>query len=219
LFYYLSFLDIERLKELRFRDRVGVLQYAIRLDPGYLECVLRLANDVYNQGSGTSVARTTYEAIEIMENYLKLNSNTVPVLKLLGKIYQQISNIPRATALFEKVIKLEPDTAGNYYDLGICYFKDKRYEPARSYFEQAIKLGDHREAYLYLGAVYYVKNDLEKALYYYRERIKRKINDDDHYALEAMRGVRIILEKMQADSAGKQKQDSIPPSSPFRQDH
>jgi tetratricopeptide (TPR) repeat protein len=217
LFYYLSFLDIERLKEIKYTDRIDILKYAIRLDPGYSECVSRLANDVYNRGSGTSQARTTYEAIEIMENYLKLNANTVPILRLLGRIYLQIKNMPRATVLFEKVLTLEPDSAESYYDLGVCYFDDKKYDQAGKYLEQAIKIGDHRESYLYLGAVYFVKGDLEKALYYYRERIKRKMNDDDYYALEAMRGVRIILERMQGDSTGNNNLDSIPlPSLPMK---
>jgi tetratricopeptide (TPR) repeat protein len=209
LYYYLSFLDIERLKEMKYSDRIDILRQAIRLDPGYAECILRLANDVYNKGSGTSVARTTYEAIAIMEDYLKINPTTVPILKLLGKIYVQISDTPRATALFQKVIALEPDTADNYYDLGVCYFNDKQYEQAKKLFERAIQLGDHRESYLYLGAVYWMQGDLQKSLYYYRERIRRKINDDDYYALEAMRGVRLILEKMAADSIGGKGRDSV----------
>ncbi len=217
LFYYLSFLDTERLKEMKFTDRIDVLKYAIRLDPGYSESVLRLAEGVYNTGSGTSQARTTYEAIEIMENYLKLNANTVPILRLLGRIYLQIKNMPRATVLFERILTLEPDSAESYYDLGVCYFDDKKYDQARTYLEQAIKIGEHRESYLYLGAVFFVKGDLEQALYYYRERIRRKMNDEDYYALEAMRGVRIILEKMQAKSAGNNNQDSIPlPSLPMK---
>ena len=217
LFYYLGFLDTERLKEMKFTDRIEVLKYAIRLDPGYSESVLRLAYSVYNTGSGTSQARTTYEAIEIMENYLKLNANNVPILRLLGRIYLQITNMQRAAVLFEKVLTLEPDSAESYYDLGVCYFDDKKYDQARTFLEQAIKIGDHRESYLYLGAVYFVKGDLEKALFYYRERIKRKMNDEDYYALQAMRGVQIILKRMQGDSTGNNNQDSIPlPSLPMK---
>jgi tetratricopeptide (TPR) repeat protein len=202
---------------MKFRDRLEVLKYAIRLDPGYSESVLRLANGVYNTGSGTSQARTTYEAIEIMENYLKLNANNVPILRLLGRIYLQITNMQRAAVLFEKVLTLEPDSAESYYDLGVCYFDDKKYDQARTFLEQAIKIGDHRESYLYLGAVYFVKGDLEKALFYYRERIKRKMNDEDYYALQAMRGVQIILKRMQGDSTGNNNQDSIPlPSLPMK---
>ena len=209
LFYYLSFLNVERLKEMRYTDRNDILRHAVRLDPGYSECVLRLANDIYNRGSGTSVARTTYEAIEVMEDYLKINSSTVPILKLLGKIYVQISDTPHAESLFKKVIALEPDTADNYYDLGVCYFNNKQYEQSKKFFERAIQMNDHRESYLYLGAVYWMQGDLEKSLYYYRERIKRKINDDDYYALEAMRGVRLILERQSADSSGNKSQDSV----------
>jgi tetratricopeptide (TPR) repeat protein len=148
-----------------------------------------------------------------MEEYLKINPNTVPILKLLGKIYVQISDTPRATQLFQKVIALEPDTAANYYDLGVCYFNDKHYEEAKKLFERAVELDQHRESYLYLGAIYWLQGDLKKSLYYYRERIKRKIGDDDHYALEAMRGVRLILEKMRADSTGRTDQDSARTSS------
>ena len=38
-----------------------------------------------------------------------------------------------------------------------------------------------------------IEGDFEKALYYYRERVKRKSGDDDQYARQAMKGIRLIL--------------------------
>ena len=70
------------------------------------------------------------------------------------------------------------------------------YQKAVEYFKQAIAINDYTDAYLYLGMIYKNKLDFEQALFYLRERIKRKSGDDDIYAREAMLGVRIILDKL-----------------------
>jgi hypothetical protein len=40
----------------------------------------------------------------------------------------------------------------------------------------------------------------DSALYYYRERVRRKTGDDDIYAAEAMKGIRIILQEQEQGS-------------------
>jgi tetratricopeptide (TPR) repeat protein len=80
--------------------------------------------------------------------------------------------------------------------MGICYFHKDDYESAKREFERAIKINDYPDAYLYLGAISGLEGNTGKALYYYRERIKRKQGDDDQYAKEAMRGIRLILNDM-----------------------
>jgi tetratricopeptide (TPR) repeat protein len=88
---------------------------------------------------------------------------------------------------------MDPQSAENHYNLGICYFHKVEYDTAKKEFNRAIEISDYPDAYLYLGAMYRLEGDSEKALHYYRERIKRKQGDDDQYAKEAMRGIRIIL--------------------------
>ena len=82
------------------------------------------------------------------------------------------------------------------------------YDSAKIEFNRAIDISDYPDAYLYLGAMYRLEGDPDRALHYYRERIKRKQGDDDQYAKEAMRGIRLILndlaeEEEKANADGK----------------
>ena len=216
VFYNLSFLLSERLEEMGYKSRMEVLERSIELDPGFVDGSLELSQYLYEQSSGSVSALRTQRALEILESFLTINPRQTQVLKLLGKIYLQSKYVQKAMGIFERVIVLEPDSADNYYNLGICLFNNKEYPKAKKYFEQAIQREDHRDSYLYLGAIYRLQEDLEKALFYYRERIKRKTGDDDYYAKEAMRGVRLILEKQQTDSTAGIKTGTESSQSPIR---
>jgi tetratricopeptide (TPR) repeat protein len=67
------------------------------------------------------------------------------------------------------------------------------YEEAIRYFRKAIDIDDNPDAYLYLGYIYRELGDKEKALRYFRDRVRRRSGDDDVYAKEAMRAIRKLL--------------------------
>ena len=197
--YNLSFLHIDRLNELHYKDRIAVLNYCVRLDPGFADAVYELANEYYITGTGVPTSSHTENAMALLRDYLKLNSNKPEILSLLGKIYLQSKYTLEAISVYERLLKLNPQVAENNYNLGIGYFHLKDYARAEDLFKKAIKIGDHSDSYLYLGAIYKLREDWDQALYYFRERIKRQTGDDDRYAKEAMRGVRLILEKQQGN--------------------
>ncbi|TFG95532.1 MAG: tetratricopeptide repeat protein, partial [Calditrichales bacterium] len=93
-----------------------------------------------------------------------------------------------------------------HYSLGVCEYNLKQYENAKTHFNRAIEIEDFADAYLYIGAIYRLEGNLEKSLYYYRERVKRKSGDDDRYAREAMKGIRLILNDM-AEAEEKAQSD------------
>jgi tetratricopeptide (TPR) repeat protein len=193
--YNLSFLHIDRLNELNYKDRIAVLNYCVKLDPGYADAVYELANEYYITGTGVVTSSNTENAMKLLREYLKLNPNKPEILSLLGKIYLQSKFTREAIAIYERLLQLNPRVAENNYNLGIGYFHLKDYERAEDLFKKAIEINDHSDSYLYLGAIYKLREDWDQALYYFRERIKRQTGDDDRYAKEAMRGVRLILER------------------------
>ena len=208
IYYYMSFLLVDRIRELNFKDRIDVLNYCARLDPGYSEAIYELANEYYNTGPGIPNSSHTENAIKVLQDYLKINGNQPAILSLLGKIYLQSKFTEDAMNIFRRLLQLEPKSAEANYDLGICYFHIKDYEKAEQLFKKAIELEDHSDSYVYLGAIYELRENWDAALHYFRERIKRKSGDDDKYAKEAMRGVRLILARMKKDSveSGKVKE-------------
>ena len=78
----------------------------------------------------------------------------------------------------------------------------KEYRKALPYFLKAIEIDQNLDSYLYAGITYRLLGNNKMALKYYRERVRRKTGDDDYYALQAMKGIQIIL----ADSLKKTKQ-------------
>jgi tetratricopeptide (TPR) repeat protein len=209
IYYYLSFLHESRYKERGFKTRADVLDYAVHMDPGYADAVFELANQLYETGTAAVTDPNTERSINILNAFLELNPETENILSLLGRILLQSKYTLEAMEIYEKLILLYPNTAEHHYNLGICYFHKKDYEKSENQFRRAIELNDYSNAYLYLGVIYRLRGDMEKALYYYRERVRRKSTDDDEYARQAMKGIRLVLHDMaELEEAEMASQDS-----------
>jgi len=200
VYFMISFLHKSRFEDVGFEDRKTILEKAIQLDPGYADAVFELANEYYVTGTGTASGYSTNYAQDLLLKYMKINSNKYQVLNLLGKIYLQTNFTLEAKSVFEKLIKLYPESAEINYNLGVCHYQLKDFDRAEIRFKKAVAINDDLDSYLYLGAIYKLRGDLDLALEYFRDRIRKKTGDDDHYAKEAMRQVRIILNMQSEDS-------------------
>lgn len=209
LYHFLSFLHESRYKERGFTERAAVLRYAVKLDPGYKDAVYELASELYTTGTAASIDPNTEEAIIVLNNFLNLNSNSEEILTLLGRILLQSKYTLEAKEIYSKILDLNPESADNHYNLGICYFHMKKYSEAEERFQQAIKINDYANAYLYIGAMNRLNGNRDKALHYYRERVKRKSGDDDKYAKQAMRGIRVILNEIAEEEEEAKKNETI----------
>jgi tetratricopeptide (TPR) repeat protein len=202
IYYYMSFLHPSRISEIGYEDRIAILEQAVRLDEGYVDAIYELANELYSTGTGTPGGYSTTRARQLLQAFLSINPDQPKILSLLGRIYLQTKFTLEAQDVFKCLVELFPDSAENHYNLGICNYQLKKYDEAESNFRQAIELEDHLESYLYMGAIARHRENYKQALYYFRERIRRKQGNEDHYAREAMRQVRIILDIL-ADSTAQ----------------
>jgi Tfp pilus assembly protein PilF/TolB-like protein len=196
IYHYMSFLHESRYNERGFSNRAAVLELAVQLDPGYSSAVYELAGELYTTGTAAPTNPNTIKSIEILRNFVVLNPKNEKILALLGKILLQTKYTLEAMEIYTKLIVLTPNSAEIHYNLGICYLHKKEYEKAKEKFNRSIEISDYPDAYLYLGAINRFEGDIDQALYYYRERVKRKQGDDDQYAKEAMRGIRLILNEI-----------------------
>jgi tetratricopeptide (TPR) repeat protein len=210
IYHSMSFLHDSRYEEMGFSTRADVLELAVQLDPGYKSAVYELAEELYITGTAASTNPNTINSIRTLRNYLKLNSTDENILALLGRILLQSKYTLEAMEIYTKLISLTPNSAENHYNLGICYFHKKDYDKAKEEFNRSIEISDYPDAYLYLGAMYRLEGDIDQAFYYYRERVKRKQGDDDQYAKEAMRGIRLILNDI-AEKEEEAKKDGNQP--------
>ena len=200
IYYYLSFLHDSRIEEYGFKNREQVLKQAVRLDPGYTDAALMLADDYYFSGSGSSNAQGTTKALSVINKFLEINPLSSDILNLLGRIYLQTKYTREAMGIYRKLVDLHPDSATYNFNLGVSLYQLKSYDEAEKCFRNAIDLKDQVDAYLYLGAIYKQRGQLKTALEYFRERIRRKTGPEDHYAKEAMRQVRLIRAELGLDS-------------------
>ena len=199
IYHSIGFLHESRYEELGFSNRAEVLELAVLLDPGYKSAVYELANELYTTGTAAPTNPNTINSIKVLRNFLKLNSTNEDILSLLGRFLLQTKYTLEAMEIYKKLLSLNPNSAENHYNMGICYFHKKEYDNAKKEFYRSIEISDYPNAYLYLGAMNRLEGNTDKALYYYRERIKRKQGDDDQYAKEAMRGIRLILNEIAED--------------------
>ncbi|MGD9900156.1 MAG: tetratricopeptide repeat protein [Calditrichaceae bacterium] len=199
--FSLSYLLSARLQELGYESRIKVLEKAVLLDPGYVKAVYELANEYYLTGTGTQVGTGTIMAMETIDSYMKIKTDDPTILSLLGMIYIKTNRFDDAFDVNLKLQKQYPDDSNVYYNLGVVSFHQKKYEEALKYFKKAIAIDQNLDSYLYMGITYRQIGEREKALKYYRERIKRKKGDDDIYAKEAMTGIRKILDEINQEKA------------------
>jgi tetratricopeptide (TPR) repeat protein len=204
VYFLISFLHTSRLSDMGYKSRIALLEKAVFFDPGFAEAVRDLAHEYYQTGTASQDHFATKQAKQLLENYLSFADVDIPAMGLLAKITLQSEEYDKAIALFQRMAQLGADSAEINYNLGICHYGMNDYQKAEEYFNRAIALDDYKDAYLYLGMIYKNKNDFDRALYYFRERIKRKSGDEDTYAREAMLGVRIILDKI-----AKAEQESL----------
>ncbi len=195
------YLHEDRFKDIGFENRFEILNKAIELDNGNSDAVYNLANDYFQTGTGSKSGTGTTFALETLNRYMKINSENNKILILLASINLQIKHADEAISIYKKLITRGNTDSELYYNLGIGYFHKKNYDEAEKTFMKSIEINEYPDSYLYVGAINRITGNFEKALYYYRERIKRsKKGEDDYYAKEALHGLQWILKKQYEDS-------------------
>ena len=73
-----------------------------------------------------------------IENLIKTHPNDVFLENMYGVFLLNCNNLKDAIFVFNKLIKKYPNNAVAYYNLGLCYEKEKQYDEARDYLLSAI---------------------------------------------------------------------------------
>jgi protein O-GlcNAc transferase len=90
-----------------------------------------------------------------IENLIKTYPNDMFLENMYGVFLLNYNNVKDAIFVFNKLIKKYPNNAVAYYNLGICYEKEKLYDEARKHLLFAIDLNnDYFEAFNILGVVH-----------------------------------------------------------------
>ena len=102
--------------------------------------------------------------------------------KLGEKYYQEISRYyDKVIYYFKEAIKFNPEHAQAYSNLGLAYYKIKRYDESIEHSRKAIELTDNdiikASSYYNIGMAYEAKEEWEKALKNYEKALRYRDHD------------------------------------------
>jgi tetratricopeptide (TPR) repeat protein len=132
--YLLAQVDADQSKAV---DALDLLARAHKLAPDNIDIVFLLAR--------VSMSQNYFEdAIPLLESGLKIAPQRADLQAALGESYFMAGRPDRAIEEFTKLIAVDP-SARSYAFLGLCYRRLGRFDEARKYFQEGLKL-DHRNA-------------------------------------------------------------------------
>jgi len=104
-------------------------------------------------------------AQKIYLNLIEKNKNNYLLHNLIGTTYLQLNDYDKAISHLENSIKLKPDFADNYNNIGIALSEKKKFKKAISCYEKAITLKqNYFDAYLNKGIAFKNLKKLNNAI-------------------------------------------------------
>jgi tetratricopeptide (TPR) repeat protein len=172
--------------ESRPLDALNLLVRAHKIAPENTDIIFLMAR--------VSMSQNYYEdAIPLLESGVAIAPQRADMLAALGESYFQADKVDKASESFLKLIKLDP-TARSYAYLGISFLNLGRFNDAKQYFQDGLKLDPHNSACLFnLGLIAVRQEDytqgeamLEQALHF---------NPDFPAALLELANLRMVSKK------------------------
>ncbi len=91
-------------------------------------------------------------AFDSLQQALALDPNHYPSYNLLGLIYHQKRDYPKAVEALLKAVELKPDAGEAYHNLGVVYQDMGSAESAEQAYRRAVELG-YKASYFWLARV------------------------------------------------------------------
>ncbi len=120
--------------------------------------ITKLLLELFNQ---KNYAELIGKSLNLQSQYPK----SIFLLNIQGAAYNFLNDLDNATICFKKIIKIDPNFADAYYNLGIIYKKLNKIELSILNYEICLKIKkDKYEAYNNLGNIYKDKNNVSEAV-------------------------------------------------------
>lgn len=181
IYFYLSKLHPSRMQKTGSTSKIKLLKKSIFLNPAYVTPHLKLAQ-IYLKRREFKKAKRIYKHI------LSLNSRSIDALHGLGKMYL-IQNEPvDFINTYKKILSIDPINSIAFYNLGIAYLNTKDIDRAEDFFRRSIEIDNYSNSYFYLGVIYALKRNPDKAIFNFSKSIETGNNDE--YIREAHKAIR-----------------------------
>lgn len=166
-------------------------QTAIEQDPDYFDAYYKLAA-LYNE-------RKPELSIQYLERAHEIDPNNMHALRILGNLYSNVGNFPKAMEYFNKMKQLDAGYSETYYFMGYAYMEifdkkapkqtqDTTLYKAIEYFSKAAELyPEYTEAYYFRGNCYKELGETSKAIQDYQKALE--LNPQFEDATNALRSL------------------------------
>lgn len=172
--------------ESRPLDALDLLVRAHKIAPDNTDVIFLMAR--------VSMSQNYYEdAIPLLESGLAIAPQRADLMAALGESYFMAGKVDKAIEEFQRLIAIDP-SARSYVFLGISYRHLGRFDEAKKYFEDGLKLDPHNSACLFnLGFIAERQGDSVQAETLFQQALHA--NPDFADALLELANLRIVNKK------------------------
>ncbi len=190
-------------REGRFDPAIELFKKSIEADPNMFRAHVFLGMAFFEKGELDKSVEHYKTAIRIDGTYAKAHNN-------LGNALRRKGLLDEAFGSYKKAVRLDPERALYHYNLGVTCCDIGFYEAAVIELELAADLDPSFAEALYdLGNVYYLKDDLPKALIQFEKFLVK--SPDNERVPEVMAKIRMLKRKVEEQKAKAQpKQPPAP---------
>ncbi len=173
--------------ESRPLDALDLLVRAHKIAPQNTDVIFLMAK--------VSISQNYFEdAIPLLEAGLALAPQRTDLMAALGESYFMSGKVDKSTDVFKKLIEIEP-SGRTYAYLGLAYLHLGRFDEAKPYFQQGLKLDPHNSSCLFnLGLIAERQGDTATADKLFQEVLK--YNPDYSDALLELANLRVQQKKL-----------------------
>ena len=167
-------------------DALDLLIRAHKLAPENTDVIFLMAQ--------VSMSQNYFEdAIPLLESGLQIAPNRADLMAALGESYFMAGKVEKAIEIFKKLLEIDK-SARSYAFLGLSYRNLGRFDEAKQYFEQGIKLDPNNTTCLFnLGYISERQGDAAEAETLFQQTLKSNPNFPD--ALLELANIRLAARK------------------------
>ena len=167
-------------------DALDLLVRAHKLAPQNTDVIFLMAQ--------VSMSQNYFEdAIPLLESALQIAPGRADLLASLGESYFMAGKIEKAIEQFRKLLEID-NSARSYAFLGFSYRNLGRFDEAKQYFQQGLKLDPHNATCLFnLGFIAERQGEAEEAENFFQQTLKA--NPDFPDALLELANIRLAARK------------------------
>jgi len=178
------------LQEEQFKPALKNLNMLLTIDPGNIEAVPLYALVLDRDNRLT-------EALQWMQQSLNKYPDNSEWRLMYARMLADVAQFDESIRQFELVLVKYPDNPDILYALGILFIQNKQFTEAKTNFLNLIRIGERtNSANYYLGHIAQQKNDLDKALFWYK-----KVKDGPTYLNTQARIALVMVEQNHLDEA------------------